>query len=49
MMKQSKILVGSLVASVAVLFLTAGTAFAQDDDKCGCCKDMMPQSGSTNR
>lgn len=42
MSKQIKVLVGSLVAGVAVLNLIAGAAFAQDSKQsgCECCKNM---------
>ncbi len=50
MSKQIKVLVGSLVAGAAVFSLFAGSAFAEDGKKCGCCKDMaMPMPTSTSK
>lgn len=51
MSKPIKILVGLLVASVAVLSFTSEAAFAQDSNQseCGCCKKMEQMSGSMNR
>lgn len=43
MLKQSKIFVGALVASVASLFIIAGAVMAQDSGEssgCACCEKM---------
>lgn len=46
MLKKIKLLSGSLVATVAVLTLVAGAAFAEDSKPsgCECCKKMSQMS-----